>query len=53
MTLSLLKECKSKNGGLSDFDERYVFHRIGWNFRMSDAPAAFGIEQLKKIKTNY
>tara|TARA_B110000027_G_C16089717_1_gene287802 strand:+ start:205 stop:1506 length:1302 start_codon:yes stop_codon:yes gene_type:complete len=41
---------KSKNGGLSDFDERYVFHRIGWNFRMSDAPAAFGIEQLKKLE---
>tara|TARA_Y100000310_G_scaffold313849_1_gene362659 strand:+ start:3345 stop:4628 length:1284 start_codon:yes stop_codon:yes gene_type:complete len=34
---------------LIDFDERYVFHRIGWNFRMADAPAAFGIEQLKKL----
>jgi len=34
---------------LVDFDERYVFHRIGWNFRMADAPAAFGIEQLKKL----
>ena len=34
---------------LIDFDERYVFHRIGWNFRMADAPAAFGIQQLKKL----
>ena len=34
---------------LADFDERYVFHRIGWNFRMADAPAAFGLEQLKKL----
>tara|TARA_R100000008_G_scaffold81831_1_gene65481 strand:+ start:11196 stop:12479 length:1284 start_codon:yes stop_codon:yes gene_type:complete len=34
---------------LVDFDERYVFHRIGWNFRMADAPASFGIEQLRKL----
>ena len=36
-------------GNLKDFDERYTFHRIGWNFRMADAPAAFGIQQLKKL----
>jgi len=40
---------KNKSNGLKNFDERYVFHRIGWNFRMSDAPAAFGIQQLKKL----
>ncbi|TSC75475.1 MAG: CDP-4-dehydro-6-deoxy-D-glucose 3-dehydratase [Parcubacteria group bacterium Gr01-1014_30] len=34
---------------LKDYDERYVFHRIGYNFRMADAPAAFGIEQVKKL----
>ena len=34
---------------LVDFDERYVFHRIGWNFRMADAPASIGIQQLKKL----
>lgn len=34
---------------LKDFDERYVFHRIGYNFRMADPPAAFGIEQFKKL----
>jgi len=36
-------------GNLVDFDERYTFHQIGWNFRMADAPAAFGHEQLKKL----
>jgi len=34
---------------LQDFDERYTFHRIGWNFRMADAPASFGIKQLEKL----
>ena len=34
---------------LKDYDERYVFHRIGYNFRMADTPAAFGIEQVKKL----
>lgn len=33
----------------TDFDERYVFHRIGYNFRMADPPAAFGIEQVKRL----
>lgn len=36
-------------GNLKDFDERYTFHRVGWNFRMADAPASFGIQQLKKL----
>lgn len=39
------------SGKLKDFDERYTFHKVGWNFRMADAPAAFGIEQLKKLDT--
>jgi CDP-6-deoxy-D-xylo-4-hexulose-3-dehydrase len=34
---------------LTDYDERYTFRRLGWNFRISDAPAAFGREQLKKL----
>lgn len=34
-------------GNLKDFDERYTFHKVGWNFRMADAPATFGLEQLK------
>jgi len=36
-------------GNLKDFDERYTFHKVGWNFRMADAPATFGLEQLKKL----
>ena len=36
-------------GNLKDFDERYTFHRVGWNFRMADAPASFGLQQLKKL----
>lgn len=36
-------------GNLKNFDERYTFHRIGWNFRMADAPASFGIQQLAKL----
>ena len=38
-----------KKAGLINFDERYTFHRIGWNFRMADAPASFGIQQLNKL----
>ena len=34
---------------LHDFDKRYVFDRIGYNVRMTDVTAAFGIEQLKKL----
>lgn len=37
------------DANLKDYDERYVFHRIGYNFRMADTPAAFGIEQVKKL----
>jgi CDP-6-deoxy-D-xylo-4-hexulose-3-dehydrase len=34
---------------LKDYDGRYVFSRIGYNVRMTDPVAAFGIEQLKKL----
>ena len=34
---------------LKDFDRRYVFDRIGYNLRMTDITAAFGIEQLAKL----
>lgn len=37
------------DGQLAEFDERYTFHRLGYNFRMADTPAAFGIEQLKRL----
>ncbi len=35
---------------LKNFDGRYVFQRLGYNVRMTDATAAFGIEQLKKLE---
>lgn len=34
---------------LKDYDRRYVFDRIGYNLRMTDITAAFGIEQLAKL----
>ena len=34
---------------LTDYDRRYVFDRIGYNLRMTDIAAAFGIEQLAKL----
>jgi CDP-4-dehydro-6-deoxyglucose reductase, E1 len=34
---------------LTDYDVRYVFDRLGYNLRMTDVTAAFGIEQLKKL----
>jgi CDP-6-deoxy-D-xylo-4-hexulose-3-dehydrase len=34
---------------LKDYDERYVFENIGYNFRMTDLAASLGIEQLKKL----
>lgn len=34
---------------LKNYDERYVFTRIGYNVRMTDIAASLGIEQLKKL----
>jgi CDP-6-deoxy-D-xylo-4-hexulose-3-dehydrase len=34
---------------LTEYDVRYVFDRLGYNMRMTDVTAAFGIEQLKKL----
>ena len=39
------------NDVLTDYDVRYVFDRLGYNLRMTDVMAAFGIEQLKKLDT--
>lgn len=36
---------------LSDYDRRYVFSRLGYNVRMTDVTAAFGLEQLAKLDT--
>ena len=37
------------DGILEDYDKRYVFTQIGYNVRMTDICAAFGIEQLRKL----
>lgn len=34
---------------LKDYDRRYIFERLGYNIRMTDVTASFGIEQLKKL----
>jgi len=34
---------------LEDYDSRYVFSRIGYNFRMTDLTAALGLAQLEKL----
>jgi len=34
---------------LTEYDRRYVFENLGYNLRMTDISAAFGIEQLKKL----
>jgi CDP-6-deoxy-D-xylo-4-hexulose-3-dehydrase len=35
---------------LNDYDRRYVFDRLGYNLRMTDITAAFGIVQLAKLE---
>lgn len=34
---------------LKKYDKRYVFERVGYNMRMNDIAAAFGVEQVKKL----
>ncbi len=34
---------------LKEFDVKYIFNNIGYNMRMGDIQASFGIEQLKKL----
>jgi CDP-6-deoxy-D-xylo-4-hexulose-3-dehydrase len=38
-----------KDETLKNYDERYVFTKIGYNVRMTDIAASLGIEQLKKL----
>lgn len=32
-----------------NYDKRYIFQRLGYNMRMTEINASFGIEQLKKL----
>lgn len=34
---------------LTEYDERYVFYRLGFNLRMTDVAAALGLVQLEKL----
>ena len=34
---------------LIDYDKRYIFNRLGYNFRMTDITASLGLVQLKKL----
>ena len=36
---------------LKNYDKRYVFERPGYNLRMTDIVACFGVEQVKKLKS--
>jgi CDP-6-deoxy-D-xylo-4-hexulose-3-dehydrase len=35
------------------YDNMFIFDELGWNFEPSEMGAAFGLEQLKKLSTNY
>lgn len=37
------------NGKLKNYDKRYVFQRLGYNLRMTDMIAGFGLAQLKRL----
>lgn len=34
---------------LSGYDKRYLFDRLGYNVRMTDITASFGVEQLRRL----
>ena len=35
---------------MKNYDKKYVFERPGYNLRMTDIVACFGVEQTKKLK---
>ncbi len=43
------KERYVKVDKLGTYDVKYVFERLGYNLRMTDLQASFGIEQFKKL----
>ncbi len=53
---SLLKDSEDINKRLSiklkgyDYDKKFVFQNVGYNFEPSEIGAAFGLQQLKKLK---
>jgi len=45
------KRFKIKVSGI-DYDAKYIFSELGYNFLPSEISAAFALEQLKKLKNN-
>jgi CDP-6-deoxy-D-xylo-4-hexulose-3-dehydrase len=37
------------DSSFGEYDSRYLFERLGYNFRLTEMQAAFGLEQLKKL----
>ena len=35
------------------YDNQFIFDELGWNFEPSELGAAFGLEQLKKVPSNF
>ena len=48
---SIKKRFKVKISGI-DYDAKYIFSEMGYNFLPSEISAAFALEQLKKLKDN-
>ena len=45
------KRFKKKLSGI-EYDSKYIFRELGYNFLPSEISAAFGLEQLKKLNSN-
>ena len=50
-TENIKSRFNSKLNGI-DYDAKYIFKDFGYNFIPSEISAAFGLEQLKKLKNN-
>jgi len=48
---SVSKRFKIKISGI-DYDAKYIFSELGYNFLPSEISAAFALEQIKKLKNN-
>ena len=48
---NISKRFNVKVSGL-DYDAKYIFSELGYNFLPSEISAAFALEQIKKLKKN-
>ena len=51
MSQSISKRFNVKISGI-DYDAKYIFSDLGYNFLPSEISAAFALEQIKKLKNN-